>query len=181
MKNFYIKGYNNVKYLSEINVNTFKPMRGGVIPCVIKDGQLYFCFGIDSKYKEITDLAGGISYKKDKNFINGCLREFEEETLGVFGKITTSQMNKSIVICSNNNSSCAIILPLQVKMNDITNKFLDKSKKTKHNLEVENLIWISYKEVKDMFRSYTCNFYHRTKTIISKTNNLDQYLEKLHI
>jgi hypothetical protein len=76
----------------------FRPQRAGVIPIVSWNGENYFGMGIDTKYRDLTDFGGAVELSTDENAIAGALREFYEESLGVFGRITVSQVMKSRVI-----------------------------------------------------------------------------------
>lgn len=71
--------------------------RAGVVPYTIYNGKLYLCFGEDYRTKTIIDFAGGME-KFDQSMIATAIREFSEETLGVFGPLTKDELNRSTVI-----------------------------------------------------------------------------------
>ena len=64
-----------------------KQLRAGVIVYVEIPGQhksqLFFCLGLDQRTGDITDFGGGVT-KKDPTALHAALREFHEETLGIF-------------------------------------------------------------------------------------------------
>ena len=161
-KKMYIKGYNESKKLRDINLDTYKPKRGGCIPYLIAESDIYFCVGMDSKFKELTDFGGGISYKKnkDENFKNGALREFREETLGVFDSVDMSNIDNSVVVCSD--SSSIIFIPVKVDMNKIVNEFNKRINKAK-NSEISSIIWLDIKNFNEMLRDRDSNFYKVTR------------------
>src|SRR5258708_15542441 len=102
------RAYNDVvcKYkVKNINLNVVKPQRGGFILYTKKWNEIYFGLGIDTITGEITDWAGGISYKEgyDKNVIDGAIREFTEETLGIFGTITYEDVEECLAIYNSSN------------------------------------------------------------------------------
>lgn len=58
----------------------YQPLRGGVI---VLHGD-YYGMGLDTRFQELSDFAGGVSYRKDGSLFNGAARELSEESLGVF-------------------------------------------------------------------------------------------------
>lgn len=60
-----------------------KVQRCGVIPYTIFNDKIYFLFGRDSKFNELSDFGGGI--KKRENTLSGGVREFQEESNSLFG------------------------------------------------------------------------------------------------
>jgi hypothetical protein len=74
-----------IEKAGNIQWNTVKPMRAGVIVYSKKGKELSFSLGVHSSTGEITDFGGGISYKKDRNALTGALREFREESHSAFG------------------------------------------------------------------------------------------------
>ena len=61
--------------------------RAGVIPYTFSKGVIYYCLGLDAKYKELTDFGGGIK-KKDFDNSTAALRELQEESSNLFQNVT---------------------------------------------------------------------------------------------
>jgi len=59
------------------------PKRSGVIPFTSYKGKLYFCLGIDKISGELTDFGGGVKLT-DKTPVHAAIREFRDESKGVF-------------------------------------------------------------------------------------------------
>ncbi|SHO33117.1 Hypothetical protein BQ3484_49 [Cedratvirus A11] len=140
-----------VAKVSDVDWNTVKPLRAGVIvytlytPCSLEKNpknKLLFCMGVDRKTSEITDFGGGVSYKKDKTTAAGALREFTEESLGVFGKFYPSSLDNCVVVYNNNMA--IFFLPLVCSPEDITHTFSERYRKERSN-EVSSLAWMDKK------------------------------------
>ena len=97
---------------------------------------------VDRKTSEITDFGGGVSYKKDKTTAGGALREFTEESLGVFGKFHPSSLDDCVVVYNNNMA--IFFLPLRCNPEEVTKTFTVRYKKEKTN-EVSSLAWMDKK------------------------------------
>ena len=61
--------------------------RAGVIPYFRLDGELFFLLGIDFTSGDYADFGGGVGGSRFENPIEGAVREFTEESLGIFGKV----------------------------------------------------------------------------------------------
>jgi hypothetical protein len=109
---------------------------------------IYFGLGVDWKSGDLTDFGGFAEYYDngyggfDKTALDTALREFEEESLGVFGKPTKQQLNDSTVIYTRQT------MILIVTMNTITDMYSVQQKfkqlicdKDYH--EMQNLVWLS--------------------------------------
>lgn len=53
--------------------------RASILPYMIHEGKVYLGFGLDSRYKEITDFGGRVDFY-DKDHYSTALREYQEET-----------------------------------------------------------------------------------------------------
>lgn len=73
--------------LRTVDLYQNKQLRAGVIVYVeipnANKPQLFFCLGLDQRTGDITDFGGGVT-KKDPTALHAALREFHEETLGIF-------------------------------------------------------------------------------------------------
>ena len=59
-----------VKKLKTINFSKIKPKRAGFILYTLYKGNIYFLIGIDSKTHELTDFAGTVKYKMDRDVLS---------------------------------------------------------------------------------------------------------------
>lgn len=71
--------------------------RAGVVPYTFYNKKLHLCFGEDYRTKTIMDFAGGME-RYDSSMIATAIREFNEETLGVFGSLTTEILQNATVV-----------------------------------------------------------------------------------
>ena len=157
------------KVVKEVDLNTVRPSRAGVIMYTKINNELYFGLGIDSASQEITDFGGGISYKNDKNVILGALREFKEETLGIFGHIDYLSVLEAPVIY---NSQLLVIFKY-VDLDPIVintlfrNAYQQQLYKTP---EVSNILWMTKTEFSECIRIRGKMFF-RLQTFLQKAGN----------
>ena len=59
-------------------------------------------FGIDRESGDISNFAGKPLKYADKNILDTAVREFEEESLGVFDRVNKAQLQDSVVIYNDN-------------------------------------------------------------------------------
>lgn len=164
------------KYIHEIDVESIKPDRGGVIVYTTINGNLFFGLGIDSRSGDLTDFGGGINYKHDKNAINGSLREFMEESLSVFGAYSYHDVKKCLAVYSE--TIMIIFLHLEVDVVSITNTFNQRVKLLK-NPEVSHIFWLNKDEFKRAILNGNIlgkNLYIRVAKLLSQSNNFYKYL-----
>lgn len=136
-------GYiSTVGRVKEIDWEKKKPPRAGIIVYNFYQDKVLLCMGVDRKTKELTDFGGGISYKLDKNAIRGAIREFTEESLGVFGEIEEKDLAECVVAYTCNMA--IIFLPLACNPEEITKLFISRYSKEKVG-EVSSLAWMEAK------------------------------------
>jgi len=137
--------YRKVK---ELDVQIFRPIRAGIVPVVDLFGEKYYCFGVDHKYQEITDFGGGIRYKRDENVLYGALREFSEESLGIFGYISPTDLQEDDAIFDKDT---LIIFHRddEIDINRKAHLFSERYKRQTRP-EVSDVIWFSHEEVKQL-------------------------------
>lgn len=114
--------------------------RAGIIPYIVNnEGQRIYALGVDTRFGSLTDFGGGVKKGKE-TVIEAALREFKEETLGVFKNVSNKSIKNDVAIYNDN------ILIIFVKVNvdpDYLNlMFLSNSIRTKTPLEVNNIAWI---------------------------------------
>ncbi len=133
--------------VNQLDLNLIKPPRGGVILYTKVNNQLFFGLGVDRQSGQLTDFGGGISYHRDKNVIEGALREFNEETLNLF-QFNVNHVMDSVALY---NINMLIIFKLIEEANwreqflDLVNKEVDP--------EVNDLTWLSLSEFKNVIKT----------------------------
>lgn len=139
-----------------VDLRRVKPGRAGVILFYREKG--LFGFGVDARYREITDFAGGVVYGKDYNVIRGALREFKEETLGLFGELSEYKVRNCPVLYDGNN--LVIFLETLIPPVDISKEFLEAYKcaladcDPKNKPEVCGIRWFSWEEMQKEIRGF---------------------------
>ncbi len=175
MNQFVIKRFDYVnpnliykKTVHELDLNTIKPPRAGVIIYTKIDNEIYFGLGIDNASKEITDFGGGISYKeRDKNVILGALREFKEETLGIFGSLSYMDVIDSPVIYNTLN----LIIFKYIDMDpDLINHLFLEAYQNHINPEVSGILWMNTNEFKHCIMTRGKMFF-RVQNFLQKAGN----------
>lgn len=139
-------------FVKNLDLGAVKPRRAGVIIYTIHNGTTYFGFGLDAKYHDLTDFGGSVRYDtdtkgnhgKDSNVVAGALREFQEETLGIFKPLTYEDVQNCPVVYDKDN--LIIFLHLSVDPDQVSQKFLLKHEKTKES-EVCNISWLTWPEL----------------------------------
>lgn len=148
---------NTVKksYVSEINWSMMEQRRGGVIPYCYHNGIRYFNLGVDRNYLQLTDFAGGINFRHDKDVLKGSLREFSEESLRVYGHIPQDCLDRSLAIY-NYEMIIIFVDVTQIieghSMEEIQEIFENKShtKYHKKHKEIKSIVWIPEDKLKWM-------------------------------
>lgn len=166
------------KLVKDIDLLTTKPHRAGVIIYTIYNNQLYFGLGVDTNSAELTDFGGGVSYKdnRDKNVIYGALREFEEETLGIFGEINYNDYFNCMALYNNNN--LIIFKLMDVNPVLVRNLFLhqyDLSIKNNILPEVCDIKWLTSTEFKEIISKRGAMF-HRVQNFLQQSGDFFRFL-----
>jgi hypothetical protein len=141
--------------VQNLNLVCVKPQRAGIIIYTIDGRSTYFGLGLDAKSHDLTDFAGQVIYVKDLDVIHGAIREFEEETLGIFDKITADDIKSCPVIYDRNN--LIIFVHMDVDPNATCIAFNNKYKhvisqtegKRCREPEVCGITWLTWEEFQD--------------------------------
>lgn len=112
--------------VNQLNLNTVRPQRGGIIMYTVFEGVLYYGLCIDARTHDITDGGGTIDYKTDRTAIHGAIREFEEETGEIFEHITMEQIKLCPVIYDKKN--LIVFIHVNVDPNEVSRKFNERYK-----------------------------------------------------
>lgn len=148
--------------------------RAGVIPYIIYKGKkVMFCMGIDRISRDLTDFGGKVEIK-DANPVYGGLREFKEESLGVFGEFIIGDVSNDIVLYNDN--MMIMFVKLEVDPRIVTEQFKQKIRQI-CNPEVSDIVWLHKEELLSLI-SGKC--YYGYKVIYSRVKNfLSNALDKV--
>lgn len=148
--------------------------RAGVIPYTKENGKLYFAFGLDTKFNELTDFAGGVK-QTDDNVITGGIREFLEESLTVFDPVCFEDLRDSYVLYDE--QMLIILIYYKVKTTIIKELFHIKKNKimtntSSNNIEFTNRLYSKKPKITSKSTINTNNL-DNPNNIINHTDNLD--------
>jgi len=159
--------------LKNIKMTVDGPIRSGAIIYTHFGGKTYFCLGQDSIYGDLTDFSGG--KKQNESVIEAGLRELEEESLGVFGKLTLNDVKESMgFYCSN---MLIMFIRRDVDMEETKKNFSNRLQKKITNIgnggitegvEVNDIVWLESKEFLDILNGKGRRVYSRVRRILSK-------------
>jgi hypothetical protein len=159
--------------VKELNLETFKPARGGVILYTINNGQLLFGFGLDDKYGELTDFSGGISYKRDNNAVRGALRELKEESLGLYD-VSVEQVQNAHVLYDKYH--LVLFLYTNDNTTEVVDDFRERHQQTIKS-ELKDIVWITEDELRKAIRLKSSYIYIRLLNFLAKAGNFYFYLK----
>ena len=134
--------------VQDINWYTTTPIRAGVIVYNRTQNDIRFALGIDIGSTNITDFGGGVKYSEENDAVTAALREFKEETCGVFGQITVSQVGQCKVVVKGTNIMI-IFIPLCVDPVNIVHRF-EQAQSVATDPELESIIWLDRTEFEYM-------------------------------
>lgn len=132
---------------------TVKTTRCGVIPYTVADGILHFLLARDKTSKDLGDFGGGA--QKTEFALMAALREFGEESHGIFSHIYQSANDMSDKIAIIDGTKMAMIFaPLECKwIKDAQRIFADNPPTKKKSDEVSELVWVSEEEFINLIRT----------------------------
>lgn len=85
--------------------------RCGVLPYVVHEGRVWFLWAVDKKTGELTDFGGGI--KEWETALEGGLREYREESRGVFSQISLNDAVDKLCLFDPRIGMAIIFFPFQ--------------------------------------------------------------------
>lgn len=165
----------NIQIINEIDWNVVKPIRAGII-VYNRDtyGNVRLCMGVDANYGEITDFGGGISYRRDKTTLLGALREFMEESHGIFGKYKPENLSDSLAIY--NDYMIIIFLQINVDPLEVRKSFYSK---LSPRSELCDVLWVTSDQFYALCREEKLisedgyrkrGLYYRVRDLLKNTN-----------
>ena len=164
------------KTVKDVDQQRVRPQRGGVLVYTEIDGKKYYGFGMDSKYHELTDFGGHIKYKWDKTVISGALREFHEESLGVFGSFSIGDSLIQDSHCIYDNHLFIIFLKVTVpSLEEINERFEERLKNTK-DPEVCKIVWLSEEKLLKEIDCQSRILYSNVKDVLEMGKGFTEYL-----
>lgn len=122
---------------------TVRTNRCGIIPYTIAKGSIYFCLARDKVTNELGDFGGGV--RKTEFALMAALREFYEESHGIFSHIYSSANDVGNKIAIVDGANMAIIfLPLENKwLEDAQVAFAANLPTKRKSDEVAELVWVN--------------------------------------
>lgn len=176
--NDYTKNNSKVRTgLVKDNLN-IKTKRSGVVLYTKYADTIYFCFGRDSKTHDLSDFGGRT--ENSESAVDAAIREFQEETLGVF-KLEKDDILESF--CIYDRDSMVIMVRIDESPNTINDVFNEKAKNIIKNkesdidLEICGMVWIDFYDM--MVCLHTSNpikrtgvFFHRLELLFRKVKNI---------
>lgn len=150
---------------------TIRPQRAGVILYTYVNDVLYFGFGVDSVYHELTDFGGHLD-RSDKNAIAGALRELKEESLNVFN-FDYQDVKDDMIIYDDKMAILLVYTNLSPKQ--VNEKFKLKLKNAKKP-EVNDIQWLTLDELKAELDKDHGKIYNRVKDHLVKGGEFYNYL-----
>lgn len=135
----------------------FHSERGGVILITDHNQRTNYGLGTDRLTNELTDFGGKIH--SFENSIVGALREFTEETLGIFETPTLDEIQNCIVI--HNEYMLIIFIRVEMDPVDICNAFGDAFSATKkEESEISSIMFFTENQFIEML--------HHSRNVYSK-------------
>ncbi len=132
-----------------------RSQRAGAIVYTIITGELKFCLGIDQNFGNITDFGGHVQSTTDKTAVAGGLREYYEETLGVFGEFTPDQVADCLV--AYRHDMMIMFIHLDVDPEAASQAFDKRSLKALEleilELEIRKLIWLTREDLFQLIKN----------------------------
>lgn len=130
--------------------------RAGIIPYIrLDNGNVWYCLGIDDKSGDLSDFGGGVEKRDKGNYQLTAIREFDEETLGVFGTLSIRDIYNSYVIFYAHTA----IIFLRINLDIESFKYYQEEFKLRRDglhkqTEMRDIAWISNDHILSRPRIY---------------------------
>lgn len=154
--------------VKHLDLNNIKPTRAGVILYTIINNQLILGLGLDAQFKQLTDFSGGIN-KKDINVLTAALREFNEESLNLFGRIDTYDILDAPVLYDKH--TLIIFYYVDEHPDDITIAFRKLKNNYKGNVEIDDIVWVTPEELLISIQLKLKHIYVRLLNFLAKAGD----------
>ncbi len=123
--------------------------RAGVIPYMSVNGKLYFLLARHKETQELGDFGGGC--KKTENALESAIREFREESNGIFEGLYHPEIFESTFAVVNHHMAI-IFFPLP----DYSWLYLAPTmfaKSDKPQKEISELVWVSLESFEELIQT----------------------------
>jgi len=158
-----------IDYVKNIDKNILKKVkRAGIILYARYNNDIWLGMGIDRVSGDISDFGGGVC-KRDTDAIDGAIREFCEESLNIFGKVTRAHVNNCN--CIIEDSMMIIFLPIVTDLKKSSKLFRSIMKK---DSEMSSMIWIKSGKFDRLVKNQSNDYkiYERVRKIMPDTVNI---------
>ena len=162
---------------------TARFIRAGIIPYIInrKDKNIHILLAKDRKTMEICDFGGGI--KKHESCFEGALREFNEETCGIFNdEITIENLFNSIAICNRKSTHVLFFVSVNPDWYYFAKNKFHKSIRCQTNKEcIENssIFWMEYRDFLQKLQDNEVVIWNRFKKfMLSHGDGISHFFHK---
>jgi len=134
-----------LKRVNEINWNDDKYIRSGIIPYIDINNSRFYAFGIANIVGDLCDF-GGHREIIDNDLLDTAIREYQEESLNIFGILNRKMLENFNVL--EGKDTIEILLPVSGSLYYYSQKFQELINGNKDH-ELQNIVWLSY----DQFNS----------------------------
>lgn len=118
-------------------------IRAGIIPYIDVGHTRFYGLGIASDVGDLCDF-GGHKELIDKDLLDTAIREYEEESFNLFGKLTREMLMNCLVL--KGIDTYEILLPVYGNLYNYTLTFQKLVGNNKKH-EIQNFIWLTYNQL----------------------------------
>ena len=155
-------------------VTKVKCKRGGIIPYIKKDGEIYFLMGVDSKTRELSEFGGGIT--KNESILIGSIREFMEESKEIISPSSLKPV--SCAIFDRRNDICILFCEIS------DSSFFEQAHSLFHSSQIVNIesdemcdiVWISLQDMIKNIYSQESIIWNRIKYTLANNGDFNDQL-----
>lgn len=128
-----------MKRVFDINWKDPKYIRAGIIPYIDINDTRYFALTLQFPNSDLADFGGTIE-SWDIDALDAAIREYYEESFGIFGEINRENLQDCYVL--DGNDTAEILLPVSGYMYDYNQKFYQILGDNIYH-EVQTIIWLN--------------------------------------
>lgn len=160
--------------------NEFRPQRAGII--------MYNCYGfymgLDHRFKEYSDFGGGINVRRDSDFVETAIREFEEETKEAYGTFSRENIQDSWVVYDSITVIIFVRIPDEHTPDEMVSRFEEKIRGKSLKIgDMERIVHFDLKHFVDLFHlqksEYDDNMFVRVRRLLRRAQEMCKFLDKL--
>lgn len=151
-------------------------IRAGIIPYFVKNNTIFFGFGLDAATAGIGDFGGHVE-AKDTDVLDAAIREYQEESLSIFGDLNREILQDCFVLIGPETAE--ILLPVNKNAMEYCTKFRELIRDNPEH-EVQEIIWLTKEQISKIIDNQNFEFagtqpysiYYRIADCISE--NMDK-------